>query len=363
MKISYWLRDDGACGYYRITLPLHTSMKNDKDLSLCELTQGCSQDTIHNSFTGDITIVARLAENKIVEFYREMQKEGMKFVLDFDDDMFNVSPMSPHYGDHGIEEVQIPVKGKMVPLWVDGKNLDIEKNKKKKDGMIKACMQADMITVTTDILADVYREFNDNIKVLPNCVDLNIWKKLSFRETDEVRLVWFGGHSHYEDWYEISEPIKVVMNKYKNAKLVLMGSKWDYTLEGINHDQIEYHNWVPTPAYPYKAAILNPDIAIIPLRDTVFNRCKSPIKWVEMGALGVPAVVSHIPPYSTVANYNNGVFIEGNNKDAWIEGISYLIDNKDERLMIGAEARKTVDENFDISTQWHRWTDAYKGLM
>ena len=101
---------------------------------------------------------------------------------------------------------------------------------------------------------------------------------------------------------------------------------------------------------------------IIPLVDNVFNRCKSPIKWIEMGALEVPCVTSYVSPYKEIATEGNGVFVD-NDKDAWIEGISMLIEDPILRAKIGGEAQRTVAAQFDINTQWTQWRDAYEGLL
>jgi glycosyltransferase involved in cell wall biosynthesis len=152
------------------------------------------------------------------------------------------------------------------------------------------------------------------------------------------------------------------MKKYPELKLVLMGSMFKGTLKGIDEDRIEFHEWVKTPAYPYKAAILDLDFAIIPLEDNIFNRCKSNIKWVEMGALSIPSVTSYISPYREYATENNGIYIEDNDPKAWIEGISAMVEGAKLRETMGIEARKTVEDHFDINKKYILWEEAYKKL-
>ena len=363
MKVSAFLRDDGACGFYRVALPLNmVSHKTDTQTILIK--HGDAHDKIAQGLDADVIVVPRLSEPLFIKTLKELQSLGKKIVIDHDDNMFDISPLSPHYEEHGVTNVNYSMEdGSVVPLWEDGRNIDLKVNRQKLDGVKEALEMADMVTVTTPILADFYREYNDNVVVLPNCVNTEVWKSLPFKETDEIRLFWAGGHSHYEDWCLLSDVMPKVMGKYPRTKLVIMGAKFDGTLKGIDKDRIEFHPWIHTEAYPYKVAILNPTIGIVPLQNTKFNQCKSAIKWIEMASLGVPCVTSLVSPYKEIATENNGVFIEGNDPDGWIEGISILIEDSILRASVGRSAQETVKAHFDINKEYTQWADAYKELV
>ena len=293
----------------------------------------------------------------------ELKKIGKKIVVDFDDNMFSISPMSPHYNEFGVENVKYRMKdGRELMLWEDGKNINLADNRKRMDSIKAACEQADMVTTTTDILADVYKPYSQKVAALPNCIDPALWGKLPLIPHDEIRLFWGGGTSHYEDWCLLSDALPVVMKKHKNVKLVLMGAKFDGTLKQIPKDRVEFHYWVPTPAYPYYARILNADIGLIPLQDTEFNRCKSSLKWVEYSAMSVPSVTSYVSPYKESATENNGVFVE-NDTEAWIDGLSYLIENKAKRDVMASAALTTINDQFNIHSKYKMWLDAYRELL
>jgi glycosyltransferase involved in cell wall biosynthesis len=275
-----------------------------------------------------------------------------------------VSPLSQHYHEWGTEEVTLDLGGKKTELWKDGHTFDLKANRARIDNIKRAISEADALTVTTPELAEAYKEYNENIFALPNCVDLNVWNKLSLkRETDEVRLFWSGGASHYEDWVQIQDALPVLFDKHANLKLVLLGTKFDGTLKGVPSDRIEYHSWVPTPAYPYKVPILDGDIGLIPLRETEFNNGKSNLKWIEQGALSIPCVTSAVTPYIQHDEGGNGIFIENNSVAGWIEGVSMLVDDQMLRWDMGGKAYNTVKRNFDINTQWKQWADAYRKVL
>lgn len=361
MKVSYLVRDDGACGYYRMTLPHEELGKNGHEIK--HIAKGDTAQHIQDCLDCDVFVAARPNEKSMVDFLVDIKQSGKKLVIDFDDDLFNISPYSVHYQDWGTRNIDTVINGKKVPLWEDGRNIDLMQNRARLEYIKVACHEADVVSVTQPELAAVYGNYAETV-CLPNCVDLDIWKPLSLkRDENEYRLYWSGGASHYEDWAIIADAIKVVMDKYHHAKLVLMGMKFDGTLKGVDSSRIEYHPWVHTQAYPYKTAILNADISIIPLKDTPFNRCKSEIKMVEQASLGIPSVVSNIPPYSNFYNGKNGVMIDNNSTDGWVEGISYLIDNPIDRWNIGGAARETVMAKYDIKNQYVLWENFYKELI
>lgn len=364
MKITYFLADNGACGIYRLDNPM-LEIKKSKEAEVYRLDKGDSILKSIECLEADIFVMPRMHGEEMQRNFRKLQNGGKKLVIDHDDFLFDIQPLMRAYGEFGKEEVRYKMPdGSLIDIWKDGVNINIQANIERLNGVAKALEQADLVTVTTDILADAYKKYNKNVIALPNCVDMSLWQKLPLKkESDEIRLYWAGGDSHYGDWMLLPEVLKAVMDKYKNLKLVIMGTLFQASLKDLPQDRIEHHGWVNTHAYPYKTAILNPDIAIIPLEDTKFNRCKSNIKWVEMSALEVPCVTSLVSPYKEWATEDNGVFIEDNNKDAWIDGISYLIDNPDKRKDFSLKAKETVIENFDIKTQYHKWVKTYTDLI
>jgi glycosyltransferase involved in cell wall biosynthesis len=392
MRMGYFLRDNGACGYYRTDLPFQTIFKN-KAADVAKIEPGDDQEKIAALLEGgDIFHVPRLREDRFLSALLRLEK---KFVIDWDDDIFNVSPLSPHYEDYGQEEYSVDLKEipqfykggvpnaeeiekfrKSNPrtldvenhrlfVWKDGVNFDLKRNREYQDIAKRALESCSMITVTTEILAKVYREFNGNVKVLPNCVDLNLWQRLPLKPHENIRMGWFGGHSHYEDWCLIAPILPELMVSHPEVTLVLMGAKFPGTLKGIPEDRIEYHGWIHTQAYPLKASVLDLDFSIIPLRDTPFNRCKSAIKWIEMGALKIPSIASFVSPYAEMMDlvHDNGIFIDKNELDGWYQGIEQMIRSESTRNAVGAAAYETVKKHFDINTQYHQWVDAYKEVL
>jgi glycosyltransferase involved in cell wall biosynthesis len=360
LRVSCFMDNkDNGSNYYRAVLPLTIMAKTDPDIEVAFIRNGDTEKAVSKGFDTDMFFLPRIANPATLKAFESLSIAPV--ACDYDDNMFAVSPLSPHYHGLGTENIYIKAdSGELLPVWVDGKNFSIKENKATLAKIAQCITDAKAISVTTDLLADAYRGLNANIHVLPNLVDLTLWNRLPLDNNGTVRLFWAGGISHYEDWYILKDVLPKVMQRYPQTRLVLMGVKWDATLKGIPEDRIEFHPWVHSEAYPYKVAILNPDISLIPLRDTVFSKGKSPIKFLEMGALNVPSVMSCISPYKEVMTEDNGVFIEDNNPEAWEEGISLLIENETVRKEMGIAARKYVEDNFDVHKEYVKYAKFFK---
>lgn len=208
-------------------------------------------------------------------------------VIDMDDDLFDISPYNDGYSGLGTKEV----KHGNEWLWKDGVNMDLKDNIKNMEALKGILDRADLITTSTPRLAKKW----NNTFVNYNAIDFHCWRRPK-KKGSKLRIGWSGGSSHYTDWFLIKEQLEELMKQ--DITLVLVGSKFDGTLKGVDPKKIEYWDWVDAEAHPWRSYHLNLDLAIIPLEDTRFNSYKSCIKWYEFSALGVPVIASDVAPYS-----------------------------------------------------------------
>jgi len=298
MKVCIFRASDGACDYYRTLIPMHTALAK-KEIQLRELwisnllvSMTTEKKKFVDAMSSDIYFLQRVNSSLLIEKLRSFIKEAnlnSKLVMDYDDDIFHVSPLSNHYVDYGTEEIKILNNGQIVHEWKDGENINIEQNIKRIEEIKKSISMVDMITTTNDHLARILGEYNPNVKVLPNCVDFSSWNNLDIRRKDpnEIRICWQGGHSHWEDLHLIRNSLIEIARRYENVKILMVGYMPHSMEKDFKPGQFEFHPWVETSAHPYHMASLDADIAIIPVKDSIFNRSKSIIKWVEFSALEV----------------------------------------------------------------------------
>lgn len=358
IKVMVIPRDDGGCGYYRIMLPYKTLNHHADDIDLM-IVDGWHRERIKYIEQADVVVIARLAEQDGLDTLNNVkEKSGCKIVIDHDDNIFAVNPLSPHYKDLGTSEVK--VNG--MYLWKNGRDgFHIFENLVQLDIATDAMDMVDAVTTTTPILAKRLAAYNKNIHVLPNSVDINKWNFVEKTlHDDSIRLYWAGGHSHYHDWFILHKVLPDLFEEFKQLKLVIKGHHFKGTTKNIPQNRIEVHGWSHVMAYPYESAALKPDIGLIPLAIDEFNQCKSEIKLVEMGALQVPCVVSNTMPYQL---FGDDVVYVDNQDDSWYEGVKLLIEDSIMRNAIGANARRTVEDRYSIQSNWTMWHDFIRSLV
>lgn len=208
----------------------------------------------------------------------------------------------------------------------------------------------DLVTTTTEYLANKLRKLNPNVVVIPNYYEPN-WFNVKQRTHDgPLRIGWAGGGTHENDLLMLTPVIKAITEKY-NVTIV---SRGDTRIKKMWGNSVEYYPTVPIDYYPEALASMAIDIGICPLIDNEFNRCKSPIKAMEYGLLGVPAVCSPTVygqlPVLTLAN----------TQDDWIRELSKLIENNHLRKQTGQVLKNFFQENYNIERHWKEWEGALK---
>jgi len=355
-KITYFLREKDQSSYYRIMSPL-AKIQSQSGYTVKKVIRGEGSDKIANSLTSDLFIFPTLGETKLLDTAYKLKDFGKKIILDFDENVFDPSPLSPRYQRLGTQAIDVDG----VPMWINGKNIDLAMNNVYVENVEVSLGMADMVTVATENLKDVYSRYNDNVRVVPTCLDLDVWKKFPFERNQEIRVGWHGSWASMEDVGMLKQVIPDLLAKYPMMKLVLLG--YHPTLKGIPEDRVERHPWVSIDALPYKMASLNLDIGLLPSADNQHSKYKNFNKWLEYSALEVPTVCSFVPPYTDIADNNNGVYIENNDPDGWLQGISLLVEDTILAAKMAGEARRIVERDYDINTKYPVWQNAYREVM
>ncbi len=252
-----------------------------------------------------------------------------------------------------------------------------KQNKEKVNNVINNFIfNSDLITCSTEFLADEYRKVNKNVVVLPNCVNPDDWQEPLRNEGDKVRIGIVGSTAYYHDFQNIKDVLKELDNNNK-VQLVLFGlwtNQNNPLTEKVHHKEImfwkglknkEHIGWVDMDRYIDTLNHLKLDMMIIPRRDNYFSRCKSNVKFLEAGMLEIPVIAQSFEdgnsPYDKDIDGTNGILVKDNSK--WSEAIMDLVNNKEKRREIGKNAKKYVIENYDIKKHAHKWSEAYNSLF
>lgn len=350
--------DVGGCGWYRVRQPMHLINKHTPHDTHIIDTQGDDMTEVAKAFSvSDVAVIRQGGEAAIPMLRKDFP--NLKLVLDIDDNIEEISPYSEHYGEYGTRDFTDQASGKEI--WKDGVSFNIRKNQARVDSLLQGLRDADMVTVTTEPLADYARQFNKKVAVLPNLIDTTAWWRLSLKPAPRVRIGWAGGVSHYEDLYSVKDALNTVLRR-TNAELVMVGAHFPGIIDQDLRHKVEVHPWTAFQAHSYRLMCLNLDIAIVPLTNLPFNHYKSPIKYLEFAAMGIPSVVANVTPYKEEVLNGETAYLYDNQGEA-AAYLFHLVDEVKEREMLGKKAESWIRTNRDAAKHINLWVEAYASLL
>lgn len=298
-------------------------------------------------------------DNTILNIMRYAKQQGKLVIYETDDLLERLDPSNPMY----------------------------ESIKKHVSQVQMMAREASACTTTVPELRFELRHHNNNVFILPNCVDQDVWQ-LRRGGNKRLRVGWAGGSSHAADveiivevvkrlkqeldfefvifglanepWHEHVDNLKKrhteQINQFKDAKPAGWYTATVKLAEQLDGLEFEHHPFVKHEEYNQKLADMNLDIGLCPLVDTVFNRCKSAIKFYEYAMVGTVCLASKIPPYEDEVMY-----CAKNRFKDWYSKLRRLIIDEQFRLELQQKQRAWVLAHRDIEKQVVNWERVYRG--
>ena len=297
--------DSTGCGHYRVIQPaaaletfgLAEAVVSHRYLTPVELER----------LKPDVLVLQRqMTEPQIEQQQRLARFNGSFKVAELDDYLPNVPRKSAHHGS--------------LPK-------DIFKT------MRKALTLVDRFVVSTPALAELLDGMHPDIRVVENHLPTHWWEGLQSRRQQgrKPRVGWGGGAGHQGDLEMIADVVQTLANE---VEWVFLGMCPD-TMRPYVH---EFHPGVAIERYPAKLASLDLDLAVAPLEDNAFNRCKSNLRLLELGACGFPVVCSDVRPYQGVLPVTR---VKPRFRD-WMDAIRMHIHDLDAAAQAGDALREAV---------------------
>jgi glycosyltransferase involved in cell wall biosynthesis len=230
--------------------------------------------------------------------------------------------------------------------------------------VMKLCLSeiATWIITTTPIVRDYYGHPTKTL-IAPNLIDLIDYPP-NTPPTTIQRYGWISGNSHWED----AQLIQHLPAQYPDKEFLFFGTLPDsltnyYRSPGQdsvniapNLPNVAY--LAPTDIHRYQRYIPNLGLhcGLAPLQTSVFNACKSNLKYLEYSALGIPTCASHTPPYdNTIIHGETGYLVSDNEWSQAIHDIS---------PRIGQRAKEFVSDCYSWqSSAKQQWINTFKELV
>lgn len=270
-----------------------------------------------------------------LQIWRRARTPFSRLVYEIDDDVFHVGPENWNaYRLYAREDIR--------------------------DAVMHSAEVADVVTVTTEHLASVMREFNPNVAVLPNHIPgwlLNRTRPQRKRPS----IGWQGGASHGVDVTTITKPVRQFIRRFPGWDLRLIGTDYRPTFR-VKTDRASYSHWIPIwdDAEGFYG-LMDFDIGLVPLLETQFSKSKSALKALEYAALGIPSIATDCEVYRAFIRHGENGFL-AKYEHEWLEYMSMLASDDDLRLKMGSAAKESA-RKYSIGVGWRRWAAAYKDLF
>lgn len=168
---------------------------------------------------------------------------------------------------------------------------------------------AHVIQVPTEPLAAVLRQYNPNVAVFRNELS-ELPPRRVYRE-DGPATLFFGALDREQEWQDILPALNDVLGEYGNRVRVRVISDRAFfdalrtdCKEFIGNEAFYGGRFVPRGVYG--EVLGSADISLLPLRDTVFNRMKSDILFLESAARGAAVLASPVVYGETVRDGHTG---------------------------------------------------------
>lgn len=346
---------DGS-GWYRGSLParelsrhghetFHTGrMAVDKHGAM----HGVGQTNLEARFADpDVVVIQRWMNAEMPDQIRRARACGQVVVQDIDDWYLGLDPRNRAF---------IGTHPKFSP-------------KANREHLFRSFAASDAMWVSTPFLADGYRRYNDNIRVLRNPIDLERWDALYADRHHGGRrptVGWVGSTRWRSGDLETLKGVLAPLVRKHGLRVIHSGSvNIDGDHEegaaaealGMDADDVDVYAAMSIRAYPSLFARI--DVGLVPLADRPFNEAKSALKGMEYSAARVPFVAGGSSEYRWLQAQGAGL-VAKRPRD-WIRHIERLLDPEVRAVEAAANRAALVDR--DIYWRWRDWQAALEDLV
>jgi glycosyltransferase involved in cell wall biosynthesis len=285
----------------------------------------------------DLVVAERLHKYEGIPAWRRARTKDNRLVFENDDDIFNVQ----------------------IENWTA---YNLYKQSDVREAVAAYSNWADMVTVTTEPLAEVFRDHNPNVVVLENCVPDVAFIEPGQHEASNrrPRVGWVGGSSHGRDVHTCTPSVRRFIKKNSGWDLYLGGNDYRPTFK-VPLSRSHYEKWhaITEDAAAYYNSF-DFDIGLCPILETDFTRSKSAIKAVEYGARGIPVIASDVTCYRDYVKHGHNGFLAKTEAD-WIKYLGELAHDEDLRRKMGQNNWAAANQ-YRMSVRWKQWEDTYNSM-
>jgi glycosyltransferase involved in cell wall biosynthesis len=324
-KAFLWSADDDGSGWYRTRLVAEALNTAGHDVKAGRVFDPAYADA-------DVILGQRVCTTGASATWARWVTEGKRLVFDADDDYFHIDPANAK-----------------AHAFYSGTNI--------RTRLAANAGMADVVTVCSPRLAEVFAEFSDRVVVVPNGLPAALLDRPRRFNRSATVVGWVGTESTVHELPIVQELLAIVAG-LPGVSVHTVGLPWQQMRRlGLSGPGISSTGWVQN-GQPYLDAI-DFDIWLAPYRPTAHNEAKAPTKALEAAFLGIPVIASGIGPYRDFVQDGKSGLIADSAKE-WFEALTSLIEDWEGRQRMGEYARR-VARGHTVESLVPAWESALFG--
>ncbi len=190
---------------------------------------------------------------------------------------------------------------------------------------------ATVVTVGNEFLAEYARRFNSNVVLVPSTVDVSRYPQ----NADSAVVGWIGSSTtlpYLKSLGHAFRALNVTPRVIASGDSNALGFPIDFRPWRLETESVELAQF---------------GIGVAPLPNTPWERGKCGVKLLQYMACGIPAVASAVGVHKQIIQHGaNGLLAETDTD--WIKHLRQLLDDPVLRARLGAAARETVANRYDV---------------
>ena len=328
----YQLESNTVCSPYRLIYPgdALNRLDNIKVKLFRDFGQKECDELVQNA---DIFMIQRMA---MVDHLRDLiavlNQKGIMVVYDIDDDLLHLDTASRQAASNPTDYAL------------------------KVEACIRACQA---VQCATQGLAAALSDVHPEVAVLENQLE----RVPPLRETTPQAAVtvvaYAAGSDHGHDWETIKDVYNLTL-----AELASRGAPVETWIVGdagiFNSVRSPRKRFFPIlPREAYLQLLGQADVSIIPLKDSVFNRSKSDVKYLECASVGTPVLASDLVYGRTIVDGVTGALFRSAAEFS-AQMIRLVTDRRFARSL-AREAHRYVSEHRLMHQHVAKWATTYLG--
>lgn len=252
--------------------------------------------------------------------------------------------------------------GKKLVIQQHGGNIQqfyySECGEKKQKFIRKTLQKADVFLVVASYLKDIFKDIveEEKIEILTNAIEI---PKEVIQDYSSQKVLFLGRLCKEKGIWELLEAVKELKKEFPRLELYLGGVWGEEELKKKAEefgDFVHYLGWIDAEKKDEYLRICN--IFVLP---TYFEGL--PMSLLEGMAYGCACVASEVGGIPQImTNRKEGLMISAKDVQDLKNALRELLQNQKLQKELGANARKRVADNYEISKSVQRMTEIYKDI-